>query len=128
MVNKAVLIGRLGKDPEIRNTQTDQPVANFSIATSESWKDKDGKKQERTEWHNIVVWGQLATICAQYIRKGSLVYVEGRLQTRSYEAKDGAKRYTTEVVATTVQFLDRKSDGAGTQGETAPEFEPGIFG
>ncbi len=106
-VNKVILVGRLGADPEIRYTQQGVGVTNFNIATSENWVDKSGEKQERTEWHRIVVWGKMAETCSQYLAKGRQVFVEGRLQTRQWEDKDGQKRYTTEVVAQTVQFLDR---------------------
>lgn len=106
-VNKVILVGRLGNDPEIRYTQQGVAVTNFNIATSENWVDKAGAKQERTEWHRIVVWGKMAETCSQYLAKGRQVFVEGRLQTRQWEDKDGGKRYTTEIVAATVQFLDR---------------------
>jgi len=109
-INKVILVGRLGADPEIRYTQGGAGVANFNMATSESWTDKEGQKQEKTEWHRVVVWGKMAEICAQYLQKGRQVYVEGRLQTRQWDDKDGNKRYTTEIVANTVQFLDKGSD------------------
>lgn len=104
-VNKVLLIGRLGNNPEIRYTNTGTAVANFNLATSESWNDKTGQKQERTEWHRVVVWGKLAELCEKYLAKGRQCFVEGRLQTRSWDDKDGNKRYTTEIVANTVQFL-----------------------
>lgn len=104
-VNKVLLIGRLGNNPEIRYTNTGTAVANFNLATSESWNDKAGAKQERTEWHRVVVWGKLAELCEKYLAKGRQCFVEGRLQTRNWDDKDGNKRYTTEIVATTVQFL-----------------------
>lgn len=104
-VNKVILVGRLGKDPEVRQISPSQTVCQFSVATSENWMDKAGQKQERTEWHNIVVWGKIAEICGKYLAKGRQVYVEGRLQTRSWEDQQGQKRYTTEIVANTVQFL-----------------------
>jgi single-strand DNA-binding protein len=109
-VNKAILIGHLGRDPEVRHTQEGTAVANFSIATNESWTDKAGAKQEKVEWHNIVAWGKLGEICGQYLKKGSQAYIEGRLQTREWE-KDGVKRYTTEVVAGNIQFLGGKPGG-----------------
>lgn len=114
-VNRVILLGRLGQDPEVRYGQTGNSVCNFSLATSESWQDKaTGKKQEKTEWHRIVVWGRLAEICGQYLAKGRQVYVEGRLQTRSWDDKDGVKKYTTEIVAQTVQFLgNNQTPGAG---------------
>jgi len=99
-VNKAIVVGNLGRDPEMRYTPAGVPVATFSVATSEEWKDKDtGSKQERTEWHRIVAWRGLAEICGKYLRKGSQVYIEGKIQTRSWEDREGVKRYTTEIVA-----------------------------
>ena len=111
-VNKVILIGNLGADPEVRFTPGGQAVANFRIATSESWQDKNGQKQERTEWHRIVVWGKLAELCGEYLKKGRQCYIEGRLQTREWTDKENKKNYTTEVVANTVQFLGSR-DGAG---------------
>ena len=109
-INKVILIGRLGRDPEIRYTPDGRAIANFSIATSEEWRDKDsGEKKERTEWHRIVVFGKMGEICGQYLSKGRQVYLEGRLQTRSWE-KDGVTRYTTEIVANDVQFLGSRND------------------
>src|ERR1700690_2495879 len=104
-LNKGMLIGNLGKDPEVRYTPGGQAVANFTIATNENWTDKQGQKQERTEWHRIVVWGKLAELCGKYLTKGRQAYIEGRLQTRSWEDQQGQKRYSTEIVANTVQFL-----------------------
>jgi len=105
-INKAILIGNLGRDPELRYTQNGQAVANFTLATTESWTDKaSGQKQERTEWHRIVAWGRTGELCAQYLSKGRTVYSEGRIQTREWEDKEGQKRWTTEVNAQTVQFL-----------------------
>ena len=112
-VNKVILIGNLGKDPELRYTPGGAAVTNFSIATNERWKDKNGQPQERTEWHNIVLWGRLAEIANDYLKKGSAVYIEGRLQTRSWEDRDGNKRYTTEVVAQRVLFLGGRGEGDG---------------
>ena len=114
-VNKVILIGNLGRDPELRYTKSGQAVANFSLATSESWNDKSsGEKVERTEWHRIVVWGKTGENCAQYLAKGRTCYVEGRLQTREYEDKEGIKRYTTEIVANNVTFLGGpKGDSGG---------------
>ncbi len=123
-INKVILIGNLGQDPELKHTQSGQAVANFSIATSESWKDKEGQKQEKTEWHRVVVWGKLAELCAKYLAKGRSCYLEGKLQTRMWE-KDGHKNYTTEVLAQTVQFLggpkneDRNDPPAGSD----PQFD-----
>ena len=104
-VNKVILIGNLGRDPELRYTQTGQAVANFTLATSDRWNDRDGNAQERTEWHRIVVWAKQAENCAQYLSKGRSVYVEGRIQTREWEDKEGNKRHTTEIVAQNVRFL-----------------------
>jgi len=104
-INKVILIGRLGRDPEVRNISDDRTVTNFSIATSEEWKDKDtGEKKERTEWHRIVAFNRLGEICAEYLSKGKMVYVEGRIQTRSWE-QDGVTKYTTEIIASNIQFL-----------------------
>lgn len=122
-INKVILVGRLGGDPEIRYTQQGVAVTNFNIATSETWMDKTGGKQEKTEWHRVVVWGKMAETCSQYLAKGRQVFVEGRLQTRQWDDKDGNKRYTTEVVASTVQFLDR---GAGTGADKGVGVAPGT--
>ncbi len=112
-LNKVLLIGNLGKDPELSYTATGVAVAKFSMATGERWKDQDGNTQERTEWHNIVAWRKLAEICGQYLKKGSKVYLEGRLQTRSWDDKNtGVKRYATEVVADNLIMLDSKGAGA----------------
>ncbi len=104
-LNKVQLIGNLGKDPELKYTSAGVAVATFSIATSDSWKDQEGNAQERTEWHNIVAWRKLAEICGEWLKKGKRVYIEGRLQTRTYE-KDGVKRYMTEIVADQMIMLD----------------------
>lgn len=129
-VNKAIIIGRLGRDPEVRYTQDGRAVASFSVATSEEWKDKDsGDKKERTEWHKVVAFGRLGEICGEYLAKGRLVYVDGRLQTRSWE-KDGVTRYTTEIVASNMQILESKSGGgsgggSGHMGEPISD-DPGV--
>ncbi|MFT5367490.1 MAG: single-strand DNA-binding protein [Candidatus Latescibacterota bacterium] len=115
-VNKVIILGNVGADPELRYTPGGAAVTNFNIATNESWTDNNSEKQERTEWHRIVVWGRLAEICNQYLRKGSKVYVEGRLQTRSWEGQDGQKRYTTEVVAREMQMLDGRGEAEGGGG------------
>ena len=105
-LNKAMLIGHLGNDPEMRVTASGQSVVNFTLATNESFRDSSGNMQERTEWHRIVAWGKLAEICSQYLKKGRQVYVEGRLQTRSWEdSKTGEKRYTTEIICSDMQML-----------------------
>jgi single-strand DNA-binding protein len=112
-VNKVILVGNVGRDPELRYTQGGQPVASFSIATNERFKDKDGNWKDRTEWHRIVAWARLAEICGEYLRKGSQVYVEGRIQTRDWEDKEGNKRQTTEIVALSMQMLGRRGGDAG---------------
>ncbi len=111
-VNKVILVGNLGRDPEVRYMPNGEAVANFSIATTENWKDKNGQKQEKTEWHNIVMYRRLAEIAGEYLKKGRPVYIEGRLQTRKWE-KDGVTRYTTEIVADQMQMLGGR-DGGGT--------------
>ena len=111
-LNKVMLIGNLGADPEIRYTPSGAAVANFNMATKAQWTTKEGEKQDRTEWHRIVAWRRLGEICGEYLHKGSLVYIEGRLQTRSWEDRDGNKRYTTEIVAQGMQMLDRAGQSA----------------
>ncbi len=124
-INKAMIIGRLGQDPEVKYTPNGQAVANFTVATSENWTDKaTGSKQERTEWHRIVVWGRLAELCKDYLKKGRQVYIDGRLQTRSWDDKEGKKRYITEIVANTVQFLGTspgRTDSATSDADTGVE-------
>lgn len=112
-VNKVILVGHLGKDPEVRHLDGNNTVANFPLATSESYTTRDGNKVEQTEWHNIVLWRKLAEIAEKYVKKGSLVFIEGRLRTRSWDDKDGNKRYTTEVIASSMQMLDKKGDNNG---------------
>jgi len=112
-VNKAILVGRLGRDPETRYTSGGQAVANFTLATDETFKDRAGERQKRTEWHRIVLWGKLAEIAQQYLKKGMLVYVEGRIQTRQWEDKrDGQKRTTTEIVGNVMRMLTSRAEGA----------------
>ncbi len=113
-VNKVILVGNLGADPEIRYTPSGAAVANFRIATTESWKDSEGQRQDRTEWHRIVVWGKLAELCGEYLAKGRMVYVEGKLQTRQWDDRDGNKRYTTEVQGREVTFLGGRSDASNS--------------
>jgi single-strand DNA-binding protein len=116
-VNKVILVGRLGKDPEIRSIPSGTSVAKFTLATDDKFTDRQGEKQERTEWHNIVAWGKLAEICGQYLRKGKLVYIEGSLRTDSWEDKEsGQKKYRTEIIAQTMQMLDRRGDEEGGGG------------
>ncbi|MFQ5683116.1 MAG: single-stranded DNA-binding protein [Candidatus Binatia bacterium] len=117
-VNKVILIGNLGKDPEVRFTSNGRAVARFPIATSEMWNDANGTRQERTEWHNIIVWGKQGETCGQYLAKGRQVYVEGSIRSRSYDDKTGVKRYVTEIVAQRIRFL---GGGGGTR--VAPETE-----
>ena len=112
-VNKAILIGRLGRDPEVRYTPNGEAVANFSIATDEQWKDKNGERQTRIEWHNITLYRKLGEIAGQYLRKGSLVYIEGRIQSRKYTGKDGVERTTYEIIGNEMKMLGGKSDNAG---------------
>ena len=111
MLNKVILIGRLGADPEIRYMQDGTMVTNFRLATDESYKSKSGEKVQKTEWHKIVTFRKLAEICGNYLTKGKLVYVEGKIQTRAWEDKDGVKRYTTEIIASNMQMLDSKGQG-----------------
>ncbi len=114
MVNRVFLIGRLGRDPELRYTQSRTAVANFSMATDERWADSDGNRQQRTEWHRIVAFGKLGEICGKYLKKGRLVFIEGRIQTREWDDRDGNKRYTTEIVASNMQMLESRN--AATEG------------
>ena len=129
MINKAILIGRLGKDPEVRYTPDGTMVTNFNLATDEQWKDKNGEKVQKSEWHRIVTFGKLAEICGNYLVKGKLVFIEGRIQTRSWEDKEGVKRFTTEIVASDMKMLDSKGQGqAKPAGETTPEAAYGANG
>jgi single-strand DNA-binding protein len=138
-VNKAILVGRLGRDPETRYTSGGQAVANFTMATDETYKDRAGERQKRTEWHRIVVWGKLAEITQQYLKKGMLVYIEGRIQTRQWEDKrDGQKRTTTEIVANTMKMLTSRGEsaaagagagaGAGSSGGIGRAADPDVEG
>jgi single-strand DNA-binding protein len=132
-VNKVILIGNLGKDPEIRTTPQGTSLARFSLATTTAWKDASGAKQERTEWHEIVAWEKLAQICGEYLHKGKMVYVEGSLQTRSWDDQNGQKRYKTEIKASNVVMLSRREDGAragagGPAREVAEAPEPAPAG
>jgi single-strand DNA-binding protein len=126
-LNKAILIGNLGKDPEIRYTPSGLGVANFNIATSENWTNKEGQRETRTEWHRIVAFGKLAEICGEYLSKGKQVYIEGRLQTRDWEDQNGVKRYTTEIVANQMLMLGSResSDSVRSQRPPAPDFTGG---
>jgi single-strand DNA-binding protein len=119
-VNKVILVGNLGADPELKYTPSNRPVCNLSVATNEVWKDKAGQKQERVEWHRVNVWGDQAEHCSKYLTKGRMVYIEGRIQTRSWDDKEGKKRYTTEVVADRVVFLGGQGPGAEGGGSGGP--------
>lgn len=124
MINKVILIGRLGADPEIRYTPSGAEVATFRIATSEAWTNKSGEKEERTEWHRIVAWRGLAKVCGEYLSKGKLVYIEGRLRTRSWEDRDGNKRTTTEIEATDMKMLGAVGDASRKAKEPEAETAP----
>ena len=119
MVNKALLIGRLGRDPEVRYTPDGTMVTNFTMATDETYKDKNGERVQKTEWHRIVAFGKLAEICGNYLVKGKLVFIEGRIQTRAWEDKEGVKRNTTEIIASNMQMLDSK--GQAKSGDATPD-------
>jgi single-strand DNA-binding protein len=123
-VNKVILIGNLGSDPDVKFTPSGVPVANFNLATSESWTDRNGERQERTEWHRLVLWRKLAEIAGQYLKKGSKLYVEGRLQTRSWDDQSGQKRYTTEVEVRDMQMLDSRGEAPDAGGRTSGDPGP----
>lgn len=131
-VNKVILIGHLGEEPELKYTRSDTAVCNMRLATDESYTDQEGNQVDRTEWHDVVAWGRLAEVCDEYLRKGSQVYFEGSLRTRSWEDQDGKTRYTREVNAREMKFLDRNRQGSGEEGSKQPpqksneagEFEP----
>ena len=136
-VNKVILVGNLGADPDMRYTPSGQGVCEMRLATSESWNDKNGQRQERTEWHRIVVWGKRAEVCSKYLSKGRQVYVEGRIQTRTYDDKEGNKRYITEIIAQDVQFLGgggrdgarESSNGRHADGPPPSDADfPGAYG
>jgi single-strand DNA-binding protein len=123
-VNKVILIGRLGADPQLKYTPSGKAFVNFSLATNASWKDQDGTQQERTEWHRIVAWGKLAEVVGEWLKKGSNVFIEGRLQTRSYDDTNGVKRYITEIVASDLEMLGRKGETGGNGGDSTDSTEP----
>ncbi len=134
-INKVILIGNLGKDPELRRTTNGSSVVSFPLATTERWNDRNGEKKDRTEWHNIVAWGKLADLANQYLSKGRSTYIEGRITTNSWDDKDGNKRYRTEIVATQIQFLGGSNSGAASEApagnsansnESVPEPEPVV--
>ena len=120
-VNKVILIGNLGADPELRYTPSGAAVATLSVATNEVWKDNDGNQQQRTEWHRVILWRKLAEVAGQYLSKGSQVYIEGRLRTRSWEDKDGVKRYTTEIIGNNMQMLGKKDANGPVPDAPLPE-------
>jgi len=128
-LNKVILIGNVGRDPEMRYLQSGEPLTTFSLATNRRWNTPDGQRREETEWHNIVAWGKLAEQCNEFLSKGRSVYIEGRLQTRSWEGPDGQKRYRTEIIANSMQMLDSRDqqrpreDGMGDEREAAPHDE-----
>lgn len=124
MINKAILIGNLGADPEVRYTQSGSTVANFNMATNERWKDQNGEQQEQVEWHRVIAFGRKAEICEEFLAKGSKIYIEGRIQTRKWGDKDGVTRFATEIVARTVTMLDTKGGGSSRPPEPPPP-EPG---
>jgi single-strand DNA-binding protein len=130
-VNKVIIVGRLGADPDVKTIGSGGTVTKLSVATSENWVDKEGKKQERTEWHRVVVWGRLAEICGKHLAKGRQVYLEGRLQTRSWEDQQGQKKYTTEIVANTVQFLGsagERTEAASSSSGSRDDYGTQDFG
>jgi single-strand DNA-binding protein len=130
MLNKIMIIGRLGRDPELRYTNSGTPVASFSVATDERWADSDGNRQTRTEWHNVVAWSKLGEICGKYLKKGRLVYIEGRVQTREWDDRDGNKRRTTEIIASNMQMLESRAEAEtssqGRPSEESKSMEIGI--
>ena len=113
-MNKAMVIGNLGSDPEVRYTQNETPVATFSVASTERWKDSDGNKQEHTEWHRVVAWRRLAEVCGEHLHKGNKVFIEGKMQTRKWEDQDGNTRYTTEIVARDLEMIGSRQENAGS--------------
>ena len=130
MVNKVILIGNLGADPEVRYSQNGTAIASFRVATTETWKKQDGGKEEQTEWHRVVAFGRLAEICGEYLAKGSKVYIEGRIQTRKWQDKDGQDRYTTEIVAREMKMLSPRGAGSGdtSHGMDEPPFPEPVMG
>ena len=123
-VNKAILVGRLGRDPETRYTSAGQAVCNFTLATDETYRDRNGERQKRTEWHRIVVWGKQAEIAQQYLHKGSLIFVEGRIQSRQWDDREGQKRTSVEIVANNFRMLGGRGEGGMVPGAGAAETEP----
>jgi len=125
-VNKVILVGNLGRDPETRYTTSGDAVTNIRLATTDTWKDKNGEKQERTEWHNIVFYGRQAEIAGEYLKKGRQIYVEGRLQTRKWQDKEGQDRYTTEIIADRMQMLGNREGGGASVAAEPPERDGGA--
>jgi len=125
-INKAILIGNLGKDPELKYLPSQQPVVNFTLATTERYTSKDGQRQDRTEWHNIVAFGKLAEIANQYLKKGRSAYVEGRIQTRSWNDQDNNKKFRTEIVALVIEFLGGPQGGSGSPTRSQPAVQPAV--
>jgi len=123
-MNKAMIIGNLGNDPELRYTQNSTAVATFSVATSERWKDSDGNKQERTDWHRVVAWGKLAEVCGEHLHKGNKVFIEGKSQTRKWEDNDGITRYTTEIIARELEMLGGNNGGADADSSSHDQEPP----
>ncbi len=123
-VNKVILVGRLGADPQLKYTPSGRANVNFNLATNAVWKDQEGNQQERTDWHRVSAWGKLAEIMGEWLKKGSYVYIEGRLQTRSYEDSNGVKKYITEVVATDLEMLGKKGEGAPSEAPSSEEMPP----
>ena len=123
-INKVILIGRLGRDPEMRYTPGGKAVTNFTMATSESWKDDSGEKQEHTEWHRIVMWGKMAELADKHLSKGSQVYIEGKISTKEWTDKEGVKRYTTEIVASHMTFLGEKGEGKSHEAPADDSADP----
>lgn len=126
-INKVILIGNLGADPDLKYISNGNPVCELRLATSEQWKDKNGQKQEKTEWHRVIIWGKMAEISAKYLRKGSKVYAEGRIETRAWEDKEGNKRYTTEIKANNVGFLDKREGGNNSDRDCGPASNQSSF-
>ncbi len=122
-VNKVILVGNLGADPQLRYTQGGTAVANFNLATSERYTNKNGEREERTEWHRVVAWAKLAEICSEYLKKGKQIYIEGRLQTRTWEDQSGVKKYTTEVIAQNMVMLGRVGDSVDVPAQAGPDDE-----
>lgn len=125
-VNKVIIVGNVGREVELRHTPSGVAVARFSVATNERWRDKDGNRQEHTEWHTVIAWGKLAEFCQQYVTKGRQVYVEGSLRTRTYDDNKGNRRYFTEIRAQTIQLLGRREGPAEAGAEEAPELPPEV--